>query len=603
MNRTLATLFLGFLSSVGSQFCHAKSGDTLFANATVFDGEQRIDRANVLVSDGLILAIGEDAVASEECEVIDCTGKTLLPGYIDSHTHAFFESQLQQALRFGVTTEMDMMGEVATAATLREGRDDPLRSTDRADYFSAGAAVTVKGGHGTQFGFPVPTLESSDQATGFVRDRAREGSDYIKLILEDGSAFGMSRPTLTPEMFAAAVSAAKHYDKLAVSHIGSAKGADVAVSSGINGLVHLFAESKITNEAIKRFVDAEIFVVPTAAVISNVAGRNTAEQLLSQTSIAEMLTVANRSNLAAKFPVASVGANSWENLRFNIRALHTAGVPILAGTDAPNPGTVHGASLHHEMWLLVEAGLTPSEALSAATSAPAKQFQLKSRGRIKKSMRADLQLVNGDPTKDITNTANILGVWKNGRRVDLKTRRDLVAMESQVEANAASQSTRQISDFENGKVLADFGAGWMPSTDAMMGGTSSAKSSVVQGGANQTQHAVKVSGNVQDKQPAFSGMMFAPGDIPMQPKDISDYKTLRFWAKGNDTDYRVMLFFQKRGFNPSVKTFKAAKNWTEYRFPISAFDKCDGTDVLGVWFGSEKAGAFEFEIDELALEK
>lgn len=124
MNRTLATLLLGFLASVGSQFCHAKTGDTVFANAVVFDGQQRIERTNVLVSDGIIHSIGQDLVASEGCDVVDCTGKTLLPGYIDSHTHAFFESQLQQALRFGVTTEVDMMGEVATAARLREGRDD-----------------------------------------------------------------------------------------------------------------------------------------------------------------------------------------------------------------------------------------------------------------------------------------------------------------------------------------------------------------------------------------------------------------------------------------------------------------------------------------------
>lgn len=161
-----------------------------------------------------------------------------------------------------------------------------------------------------------------------------------------------------------------------------------------------------------------------------------------------MLTAANRSKLVIRFPTAAAGTNSWENLRFNIHALHSAGVPILAGTDAPNPGTVHGASLHHEMWLLVEAGMTTTEALAAATSVPAAQFALNSRGRIKKSMRADLQLVNGDPTKDISQTANIVGVWKNGRAVDLESRRERVVVESKAQTQAASQKTRLISDFE-----------------------------------------------------------------------------------------------------------------------------------------------------------
>ena len=79
-----------------------------------------------------------------------------------------------------------------------------------------------------------------------------------------------------------------------------------------------------------------------------------------------------------------------------------------AGTDAPNSGTAHGASLHGELQLLVEAGLTPTEALAAATSAPAAAFHLTDRGRIAPGLRADLVLVEGDPTADILQTRAIV---------------------------------------------------------------------------------------------------------------------------------------------------------------------------------------------------
>ena len=99
-------------------------------------------------------------------------------------------------------------------------------------------------------------------------------------------------------------------------------------------------------------------------------------------------------------------------------ALHKAGVDILAGCDVSEPipslgGLAHGASLHHELQLLVAAGLTPIEALKAATSTPARRFALIDRGRISPGARADL-LVDGDPTTNISDTLSIRAVWRQG---------------------------------------------------------------------------------------------------------------------------------------------------------------------------------------------
>jgi imidazolonepropionase-like amidohydrolase len=112
----------------------------------------------------------------------------------------------------------------------------------------------------------------------------------------------------------------------------------------------------------------------------------------------------------------------------SVTALHQAGVPVLAGTDTnysdPEDGNAilnafagHGIALHHELMLLVRAGLTPAAALAAATSAPARLFGLTDRGRIVPGLRADLLLVDGDPCADITATRNIAAIWRNGTRL------------------------------------------------------------------------------------------------------------------------------------------------------------------------------------------
>jgi imidazolonepropionase-like amidohydrolase len=100
-----------------------------------------------------------------------------------------------------------------------------------------------------------------------------------------------------------------------------------------------------------------------------------------------------------------------------LAALRDAGVDILAGTDAAHlgpPGMAHGASLHGELQLLVRGGLTPTEALRAATSVTARRFGLDDRGRIAPGLRADLTLVDGDPTVAIEDTLSTRRVWRGG---------------------------------------------------------------------------------------------------------------------------------------------------------------------------------------------
>ncbi len=583
------------------------SESIFFKNVRLFDGENVIGSSNVLIKDGKVAALGESISPGPESKTIEGTGKTLLPGLIDSHVHVWFETHLSQAAMFGVTTELDMMSSPGAMAMFRS-RQKRGKANNRADVFSAGAAVTVKGGHGTQFGLPVPTVKDAGEAAQFVKDRVREGSDFIKLIYEDGSAYGTSRPTLTEDMFSAAVVSAHESKKLAVAHISTADGAQLAIRNDIDGLVHLFANSKLNDDLIGMAKERKIFVVPTAAVVSNTTGTNLTEQIVTDEKLRPLMTNENLANLATGFPVGDGNENSWDNLRHNIAVLHKAGVPVLAGTDAPNPGTVHGASMHHELRLLVEAGLSPLEALAAATSKPAEHFELSDRGRIAVGMRADLVLVEGDPTEDIKALANIVGVWKAGFPIDRSER--MAAVQEEIKRSLVkkvpAKADRLISSFDEDQgdsPTAEFGAGWMSSTDSMMGGNSTSEMKFTEGGAANSKGSLSVSGKSRTQQPSFAGIMFVPGKNQMAAADISSHQGVSFWAKGNGEKFKLMLFFQKRGFMPSTKSFVAEKEWKQYSFKIKDFDGCDGTDVTGLWFGQDSPGEFQFQIDEVKLTK
>lgn len=117
----------------------------------------------------------------------------------------------------------------------------------------------------------------------------------------------------------------------------------------------------------------------------------------------------------------SIGrARNFQVALDSVTAMRDAGVPVLAGTDMNNSGIftmAAGQSLHHELELLVRAGLSPVEALRAATSLAARHFHLPDRGRVAPGLRADLVLVEGEPDRDIAATRKISRVWSGGEEV------------------------------------------------------------------------------------------------------------------------------------------------------------------------------------------
>ncbi len=576
---------------------------TFFHDVRVFDGERASTNRDVLVENGKIAHVGTKLTAPPGAKIVDGSGKTLLPGLIDAHTHAWGNA-LTTALAFGVTTELDMFGDVDTAR-VRRAEQRAGSATSRADLLSAGTLVTVKGGHGTEFGSPIPTLSSPDSARGFVDSRISEGSDYIKLVYDDGATYGTPWPTLTPAMMRATIAAAHARGKLTLVHIGSLAGAREAVADGVDGLAHLFVDHD-PDPDFGTFVAAHhAFVVPTLTVLQSITGVPGAGPLASDPRFSAFLARQDLQLMKSAFSRRpGLPAVSYTFAEAAVKQLRAAHVPILAGTDAGNPGTAHGAALHRELELLVNAGLTPIEALAAATSVPARVFHLDDRGRIAQGMRADLLLVTGDPTTNILATRDIDGVWKQGVRFDREELRESIAAEVAAASRPpAGSESGVVSDFDDGTTSTRFGAGWSVSTDAMAGGKSTAEMLVVDGGAEGSAKSLAVRGTISNAfAQAWAGAMFSPGKQVFQPANLASKTELRFWTKGDGKTYRVFIFAESKGFVPLTQTFVAGAEWQEIVLPLSAFNGTDGHDVMAVIFGGGPApGSFAFQIDHVSF--
>ena len=565
-------------------------------DARVFDGERVHDKASVVVRGGRIAALGANVDVPEGAEVIDGTGKTLMPGLIDAHAHVFNDA-LSRALVFGVTTELDMFTSHQAAAAWRAEQASASGAPLRADIFSAGTMVTAPKGHGTQYGMVIPTITSPEEAQAFVDARIAEGSDFIKIVFDDRGAAAPRYPSLSADTLKAVIAAAKARGKLAVVHIMTQSSAVAAIDAGADGLVHIFADSPPAADLGARAAKAGVFVIPTLSVEESASGVASGASLASGSPLSPFLTTEEKTGLSGSFP-PGFGAVLQHALDAT-RALHDAGVPILAGSDAPNPGTAHGASMHRELELLVRAGLTPAEALAAATSAPARAFRLADRGRIAEGLRADLLLVSGDPTTDILATRNIDAIWKGGARLD---RREPTAAPP---APQAATPSGVISTFDEpgAEPKALFGAGWQVSTDSMMGGKSTASMRVVQPGAAGSAGALEITGEVAAGAPfPWAGPMFFPADVPMSPADVSRFTEIVFWAKGDGRDYQVMMFATRLGQIPASQPFTAGPEWREHVMPLKAFQGIDGADLRGILFSASPApGAFRFAIDHVRL--
>jgi imidazolonepropionase-like amidohydrolase len=396
-------------------------------HARVIDGlgGAPIEDGTVVMVGDKISAVGPSAStrAPSGARVIDGKGLTALPGLTDMHVHLMggwdgvtvdmvaYWRQLDALLLAGVTTVLDLGNSLPYVQQLKQevaaGRLPGPR------IFAAGPVIDGP--------YPVwPPLSfavsADSQIALFVGQLVAGKFDVVK-------AYG---GLTTPQIGLVATEAKKRGLKVFVDAWNRNGTLEVA-QTGITSFAHL-GRAPITDQTVGYMKANGVGSVTTLVVFETMTRRRLGDlrfldqPLLSQSFPApyrEELTAFARRRLTGKDSAAARGAE--ERLKVgmnNAKRLFDAGVLLAAGTDAPYPGDYFGEGLHRELELLVEAGLTPLEAIGLATRNPAKLLGRTDWGTLEVGKRADLLLVRGDPSKRISDTKNVHTVIQAGKVVD-----------------------------------------------------------------------------------------------------------------------------------------------------------------------------------------
>jgi len=370
--------------------------------------------------------------------VLDAKGCTVLPGLFDLHAHIAVhgggyslaariapEENLETALLCGVTNVVDLHGDPALVFPLRErSRRDPAL----ARLWCAGGAFTVPKGHATQFDIPANEITEVADVDKCFAALMPHKPDVIKLILEHGQWGGLpAMPTLDDELARAVVAAAHGQHLRAWSHVWSLPEAKTAVAAGVDVLAHGVFLGEVDGELLLAMRKAGTAYVPTLAVVLASAHALQkkppfAHALAREVLHPELYAYLNDPDpgpaLAAS-PMARFAKTQEPLFLGNLKAVAAAGLPVGLGTDAGNPFVPHGPGVLFELELYVAAGLSPSQALRAATLGSATTLGIADRaGSLAAGKDADLVLVHGDPTAKIDDVWEVADVVKAGRRVD-----------------------------------------------------------------------------------------------------------------------------------------------------------------------------------------
>jgi imidazolonepropionase-like amidohydrolase len=431
-------------------------------NGTLINpGTSQIVRDATIVIDGDKVAAAGDAKtisAPKDARTIDCKGKFLLPGYIDTHVHFFQSGDLftrpdgadlnsvrpykdevawvkshlndvfARHLRSGITSVVDVGGpfwnfEVrktanATAKAPRVAVAGPLISSVSREKLDLGDPPIVK-------------IDTSEQAREFVRKLAEQKPDVVKIwyIVDKDHPIESFRPIVR------ATIEESHAHKIRVAvHATELETARAAVEEGADILVHSVTDKPIDDAFVKLLKDRHVILCPTLVVFERY-GRTFSHQLnltpeeqkwgnpeviasLDVTKIPQDKLPDRIKNALDKPDEALARIKKTYDVALpNLKRLEDAGVTIAAGTDAGNIGTIHGPALFREFQLMKEAGLTPMQILQCATANAAKLFGGETGahiGQIQKGDFADLVILNSNPLSDIKNASDIDTVIKNG---------------------------------------------------------------------------------------------------------------------------------------------------------------------------------------------
>ena len=404
----LALVLFGVLAGPPSG-AGASPGTLLIHGGTLVDGTARDPRpdATLVIRDGRIAAVGGEGDAT--AEVIDVRGKWIVPGLIDMHVH--YQPTWMDALflRHGITTVRDVGAGLDHILRFREESRAP--GVTRPRIFACGPLIDGPWPrHGTGISVSVRTVADARAAARRLLDR---GVDCLKVYEQ-----------LTPSLVEAVVDEARATRVPVTAHLRDTTALQ-ALEIGVRGLEHAFGfdacDEAVVAQVVRGVVERGAYVVPTLAITEQITRFGSSEQesmpLLSE--IPDARRQYWRAMATGASPDRARGAaRRLGCLKAFVGRLHRAGGHLVAGSDTSNPYVIPGASLHRELELLVEAGLSPRDALAAATrTAAAFLGQGTTLGTLEVGKAADLVVLGADPVASIDAVRQVELVVRDGRVV------------------------------------------------------------------------------------------------------------------------------------------------------------------------------------------
>ncbi len=413
---------------------------TVITGATLIDGTTRPPLADaVIVLDGTrITRAGarSDVAVPADATVIDARGKFVIPGLADMHHHLLSGSlqpvvnlrlSLRRMLAVGVTTIFDPSISLRDFADLKTAAADDAAPFAR--FFSAGPIVTVKGDFfGAQVGGATPETPAEAEAT--VRALKAAGVHAIKVSRDDltwSTRQGASLMKL--DVLTALIQEAHRQGLKVFAHAPMLKQAKEVLRAGGDGLMHGIIDQPVDQEFLTLMQRNRATYVPTMALFEDVGdvsawakreAVNWDRAGLQPARLYDAFTTPAGSALFAQlFNNSAFTKAHLATQRSNLKTIFDAGIPVVLGTDTGFSGVLIGAATQIELELMVEAGLTPAQALRTATANAARMIGREdSLGTIEAGKAADLVILDADPLADIRNVTRITRTFKGGVAYD-----------------------------------------------------------------------------------------------------------------------------------------------------------------------------------------
>ncbi len=399
-------------------------------SATVIDGTSASprERITILIRGERIVTVSPDGRVPipPQATVLDATGRWVIPGLVEVHTHSTARPRLAQALALGVTSAL-VIAPSDSFLALGPWSAEPSSAAPRMFITPGG----FTGGFPEPFvqGFALERPASPREARRAVDALTARGARQFKIWHDDGSLWSLTDlrlPMLTPEVLTEIVRAAHQRKARVYAHAWLARDARAMLDAGVDAIIHPIADSIIDPALLRRFAERGVATATTWAGIMRIFNRSAfARRVLADERLLGVLPDSERAAFARDTEPPVKAEPLWQRLEGhratvsrNARALLDAGAPLAVGSDGPV-----GLATHLEMELMVEGGLTPREVLVAATVGGAQLLGLSREvGTVEAGKRADLVVLRSDPLADIRNTRDVEWTIKGGRPFARATR-------------------------------------------------------------------------------------------------------------------------------------------------------------------------------------